>query len=59
VLVDDSRSVVARARSAGVIAELDIVPEMQHMYQFDAGVMPEADASYDRAAAFIGKFLRT
>jgi monoterpene epsilon-lactone hydrolase len=59
VLVDDARSVVARARSAGVIAELDIVPEMQHMYQFDAGVMPEADASYDRAAAFIGRFLRT
>jgi epsilon-lactone hydrolase len=59
VLVDDARSVVARARDAGVVAELDIVPEMQHMYQFDAGVMPEADASYDRAAAFIGRFLRT
>jgi epsilon-lactone hydrolase len=59
VLVDDARSAVARARSAGVIAELDVVPEMQHMYQFDAGVMPEADASYDRAAAFIGRFLRT
>jgi monoterpene epsilon-lactone hydrolase len=59
VLVDDARSVVTRARGAGVPAELDIVPEMQHMYQFDAGVMPEADASYDRAAAFIGRYLHT
>jgi len=53
VLVDDSRRVVERAQAVGIAAELDIVPEMQHMYQFDAGVMPEADASYDRAAAFI------
>jgi monoterpene epsilon-lactone hydrolase len=59
VLVDDARSVVARARAAGVIAQLDVVPEMQHMYQFDAGVMPEADASYDRAAAFINQFIRS
>ncbi len=57
VLLDDSRMVVERARAAGVVAELDIVPEMQHMYQFDAGVMPEATASYDRAAAFIRRFL--
>lgn len=57
VLVDDARMVVERARAAGVIAELDVVPEMQHMYQFDAGVMPEADASYDRAASFIRRFL--
>jgi epsilon-lactone hydrolase len=59
VLVDDARSVVARARDAGVIAEVDVVPDMQHMYQFDAGVMPEADASYDRAAAFIKQFIRS
>ena len=57
VLLDDSRMVVERARAAGVVAELDVVPEMQHMYQFDAGVMPEATASYDRAAAFIRRFL--
>jgi len=58
VLVDDSRRVVERARAAGINAKLDVVPEMQHMYQFDAGVMPEADASYDRAAAFINAHLR-
>jgi acetyl esterase/lipase len=58
VLVDDSRRVVERARAGGIVAELDIVPEMQHMYQFDAGVMPEADASYDRAATFIQQQLR-
>lgn len=59
VLVDDARKVIERVQAAGVIAELDVVPEMQHMYQFDAGVMPEADASYDRAAKFIRRFLRT
>lgn len=57
VLVDDSRKVVERACAAGVIAELDVVPEMQHMFQFDAGVMPEADAAYDRGGAFIRRFL--
>ena len=57
VMVSDAERMVALLRAAGVTAELDVVPEMQHMYQFDAGVMPEATASYDLAARFIGRFL--
>jgi epsilon-lactone hydrolase len=58
VMVDESRAIVVRARAAGVEAEIDVVPGMQHMYQFDAGVMPEASESYDRAAAFLNRFLQ-
>lgn len=57
VLVSDSEQMVDALRAAGVEAELDVVPEMQHMYQFEAGVMPEATASYARAAAFVRRFL--
>ena len=57
VMVSDAERMVTLLRAAGVTAELDVVPEMQHMYQFDAGVMPEATASYDLAARFIGRFL--
>ena len=57
VLLDDSRALVERARRYGVTAELDVVPDMQHMFQFDAGVMPEANAAYDRGAAFLNRYL--
>ncbi len=57
VMVSDAEQIVALLQAAGVVAEVDIVPEMQHMFQFDAGVMPEATASYDMAGQFIRRFL--
>ncbi len=57
ILRDDSVSLVKQARKYGVTAELDVVPDMQHMFQLDAGKMPEADAAMDRGAAFLKQYL--
>jgi acetyl esterase/lipase len=53
-LLDDSRRFAERAQAAGVSVELEVVPEMQHVFHFLAGNAPEADESI----AKIGRFLR-
>lgn len=52
-LLDDSRRLAERARAAGVDVTLDIVPEMQHVFQFLAGAAPEADAAIARLAHWV------
>lgn len=42
-LLDDSRNIVDRAKSAGVEVKFEIIPEMQHVFHFLAGAAPEAD----------------
>lgn len=54
-LLDDSMVFAARVREAGGEAEVEIVPGMQHVFQFMAGNAPEADESIAR----IGDFLRS
>lgn len=54
VLVDDSRRLADRARTAGVEVRLDEFPEMLHAHQMWAGNMPEADD----AVARIGEYVR-
>ena len=51
--LDDSRHFAARAKQGGVDVELDVVPEMQHVFQFLGGVAPEADAAIQRAGAWL------
>lgn len=53
-LLSDSERFVDRATAAGVEVELQVFPEMQHVFQFMAGNAPEADD----AIAKIGAFLR-
>lgn len=53
VFLDDSRKFAALAQGAKVDVELDIVPEMQHVFQFLGGVAPEADAAINRAGAWL------
>jgi acetyl esterase/lipase len=45
------------ARAEGIRVEIDIVPDMQHMFQLWAGNMPEADDALDRIAAFFASVL--
>jgi len=52
-LLDDSRRLADRARRSGVDATLEIVPEMQHVFQFLAGTAPEADAAIRRLADWV------
>jgi epsilon-lactone hydrolase len=52
-LLDDSRNLARQAREAGVDVTLDEVAEMQHVFQFLAGVAPEADAAIRRLAGWV------
>lgn len=51
--LDDSRKFAAAASQAGVDVDLDVVPEMQHVFQFLGGVAPEADAAIARAGMWL------
>lgn len=53
VLLDDSRRFHALAQAAGVDVTLDITPGQQHVFQFLAGVSPEADAAIVRAGLWL------
>jgi epsilon-lactone hydrolase len=52
-LLDDSRKLADLARQSGVEVTLDIVPEMQHVFQFLAGTAPEGDAAIRRLADWV------
>ncbi|MGR8947551.1 MAG: alpha/beta hydrolase [Gammaproteobacteria bacterium] len=51
-LLDNSTRLEERAKSAGVDVKLDNFPEMQHVFQFMAGMAPEADDAVQRMAAW-------
>lgn len=52
-LLDDSRALCEALREAGVDVTLDVVPEMQHIFNFLAGTAPEADLSIARYAQWV------
>jgi acetyl esterase/lipase len=52
-LLTDSRDLAEQARRSGVDVTLEVVPEMQHVFQFLAGVAPEADAAIARLANWV------
>ena len=52
-LLDDSRNLVAKAKAAGVDVKFEIIPGMQHVFQFLAGTAPEADKSIANMAAWV------
>ncbi|HGL4256509.1 alpha/beta hydrolase [Burkholderia dolosa] len=53
VLLDDSRRVAHHAKAAGVPVELEIWPDMPHVWQLYAPMVPEARDALDGAAAFL------
>jgi acetyl esterase/lipase len=52
-LLTDSRDLAESARRSGVHVTLEVVPEMQHVFQFLAGTAPEADAAIARLAKWV------
>lgn len=52
-LLDDSRRLADLARRCGVDVTLEVVPEMQHVFQFLAGTAPEGDAAIRRLADWV------
>ena len=52
-LLDDSLRFETKARAAGVDIKVDVFPEMQHVFQFMAGMAPEADDAIQRMATWV------
>tara|TARA_Y100000588_G_scaffold293466_1_gene313117 strand:+ start:2831 stop:3739 length:909 start_codon:yes stop_codon:yes gene_type:complete len=52
-LLDDSVRFEIKAKEAGVDVKLDIYPEMQHVFQFMAGLAPEADSAISQMADWV------
>jgi monoterpene epsilon-lactone hydrolase len=57
VLLDDSVRFHERARAAGIECELEIFPDMQHVFQFLAGNSAVADKAIDQAGRWLSKCL--
>ncbi|PCE31740.1 alpha/beta hydrolase [Burkholderia ubonensis] len=53
VLLDDSRRVADKAKAAGVAVEIEIRPDVPHVWQLYAPMVPESRQALDRAAAFL------
>jgi acetyl esterase/lipase len=53
-VLDDSTRFAAKARAAGVRAELEVYPDMIHVFQQFAAEIPEGR----QAIAGVGRFLR-
>ena len=52
-LLDDSRRLAERARQAGVDVRLDVFAQMQHVFHFSAGHLPEADEAIGKLAEWV------
>ncbi len=52
-LLDDSHALAEALRKAGGDVKIDVFPEMQHVFQFLAGVAPEADEAIQKIAAWV------
>lgn len=52
-LLDDSHALAEALRRADGDVKLDVYPEMQHVFQFLAGVAPEADQAIAQLAAWV------
>lgn len=53
VLLDDSIRVAEKARESGVNVTLEVYPEMMHIFQLFAPVLPEGRQAIDRIGAFL------
>ena len=56
-LLDDSTRMAERARAAGVTVDIEVFPEMQHVFQMMAGNAPEADDAIAKMAAWVRPLL--
>jgi len=53
VLLDDATRLAAAAAAADVAVQLDITPEMPHVFQASAPELPEAVAALERTGSFL------
>jgi len=53
ILLDDSTRVAERAKAAGVKVELEVWPEMFHVWHAFAKILPEGQQAIDRIGAYV------
>ena len=53
ILLSDSTRLAAKLEAAGIAVELEVWPEMWHVFQMFIGKMPEAKAAVKKIAAYI------
>lgn len=54
ILLSDSTRFAEKLKEAGVDVEIEIFPEMWHVFQLFVGKMPEARAAIDKIGAYLG-----
>lgn len=57
VLLDDSTRLAERMQAARCDVTIDVYPEMQHVFQFGAGTLPESDDGIAKLGAFARRWL--
>jgi epsilon-lactone hydrolase len=53
ILLDDSTRVAERAKAAGVKVDLEVWPEMVHVWHVFAKILPEGQQAIDKIGAFV------
>jgi acetyl esterase/lipase len=53
VLLDDTTRVADKARAAGVDVQVEIYPEMIHIFQLFAPMLPEGQQAIERIGTFV------
>lgn len=53
ILLSDSTRLAERAQAAGVAVELEVWPELWHVFHLFAPVLPEASAALEKIGAFV------
>ncbi len=56
VLLDDTTRVAEKAKAAGVNVTVDLYPEMMHIFQLFAPILPEGQQAIDRIGAFLKQY---
>jgi monoterpene epsilon-lactone hydrolase len=57
VLLDDTTRVATKAQAAGCEVTLEVYPEMMHIFQLFAPVLPEGQQAIDRIGRFIKQYV--
>jgi acetyl esterase/lipase len=55
VLLSDATCLAERARQAGVDVSLEVWPDMPHVWQIAASILPEARRAIDRIGVYIAQ----
>lgn len=57
ILLDDSVRIAEKMKNSRVDVTIEVFPEMQHVFQFGAGTLPESDDAIARLGEFARKHL--